>query len=324
MSRSSRARAEGTLPGQAAPVLVSVRRIWNRAPHSAFTDLVRFRGKWLCVFREAQGHAGDAGRIRVLESPDCGAWKTAALLSERGVDLRDPKLSVAPGGRLMLVCGGTAAGGSPGRRPRVSFSGNGLTWTPLAPVLAEGDWLWRVTWFRGKAYGVTYRLRSRRVWTISLVSSGEGTIYREVCRLAVTGKPNEATIRFRPDGEALALVRREGGSKRAWIGKSRHPYTRWEWHETGHRVGGPNFIILPGGALWAAGRRYGPEGPRTMIARMDEASLHPVWDLPSGGDCSYPGLAAFAGRFRVSYYSSHEGKSAIYLATLRFAKGERP
>src|SRR5260370_28362507 len=29
-----------------APEIVSVMKIWDRAPHSAFTDLVRWRGKW--------------------------------------------------------------------------------------------------------------------------------------------------------------------------------------------------------------------------------------------------------------------------------------
>ncbi len=41
--------------------------------------------------------------------------------------------------------------------------------------------------------------------------------------------------------------------------------------------------------------------------------------LPSGGDNSYPGFVVDAGKRTayVSYYSSHEGKAAIYLATLR-------
>jgi hypothetical protein len=59
-----------------------------------------------------------------------------------------------------------------------------------------------------------------------------------------------------------------------------------------------------------------------MIARMQGASLAPALVLPSGGDCSYPGLAFFGGRLWVSYYSSHEGRTAIYLAIVRFAKGE--
>ena len=32
------------------------------------------------------------------------------------------------------------------RVTRVSFSGDGLDWTPLVPVLGDQQWLWRVTW----------------------------------------------------------------------------------------------------------------------------------------------------------------------------------
>ncbi len=39
--------------------------------------------------------------------------------------------------------------------------------------------------------------------------------------------------------------------------------------------------------------------------------------LPSGGDTSYPGLVWHDGLLWVSYYSSHEGKSSIYLAKVR-------
>ena len=47
------------------PRLLSVERIWDRAEHSAFTDLIRHRGEWFCVFREGKQHGhGDTGRIR--------------------------------------------------------------------------------------------------------------------------------------------------------------------------------------------------------------------------------------------------------------------
>ena len=39
--------------------------------------------------------------------------------------------------------------------------------------------------------------------------------------------------------------------------------------------------------------------------------------FPSGGDTSYPGLVWHDGRLWMSYYSSHEGKSAIYLAQIQ-------
>jgi hypothetical protein len=305
--------------------LVSLRRIWSRAPHNAFTDLVRFKSRWYCALRESKNHVGDLGRVRVITSADGTGWTSAALFSERDVDLRDPKLSVAPGRRLMLLMGGSCytKGKYTGRQPRVAFSLDGRVWSRPQSILSEGDWLWRVTWRAGQAYGVTYRIVDKNRWTVTLVTSADGVSYSEVCRLRVPGKPNEATVRFRRDGRAIALVRREGGSRNAWIGSSRPPYTAWQWKEAHHRVGGPNVLVLPGGDMWAAGRGWLPEGPRTVVARMDHGRYVPVLELPSGGDCSYPGLVWHRGHLWVSYYSSHEGKTSIYLARIRLSEEGR-
>lgn len=104
--------------------VVSVERIWGRAGHSAFTDLVRFRGDLYCAFREGSGHIpGRNGVIRVIRSEDGMNWESVALLQERHVDLRDPKLSVTPDGRLMLNTGASYYHGSQRRRieSRVAF-----------------------------------------------------------------------------------------------------------------------------------------------------------------------------------------------------------
>src|SRR3954471_1308830 len=90
-----------------APVLVSVEKIWDRGAHNAFTDLVRWQGKWYCTFREADGHVGGDGKLRVLESADGNAWEPVALIAEEGIDLRDPKLSVTPKDQLMISAGGS-------------------------------------------------------------------------------------------------------------------------------------------------------------------------------------------------------------------------
>src|SRR4051812_13700253 len=142
-----------------APELVSVEKIWDRGGHNAFTDLARWRGKWDCTFREAEGHVGGDGKLRVLESADGRAWEPVALVAEEGIDLRDPKLSVTPDDRLMIVAGGSVYGGTKtlkGRQPRVVFSTDAREWTAPRRVLSEGEWLWRVTWHDGRAYGVSY------------------------------------------------------------------------------------------------------------------------------------------------------------------------
>jgi hypothetical protein len=81
-------------------------------------------------------------------------------------------------------------------------------------------------------------------------------------------------------------------------------------------IGGPNFIRLPDGNLWAAARRYGAK-PSTVLARMKRDSYRPVLTLPSGGDCSYPGMVWHNDLLWISYYSSHEGKACIYMAKIR-------
>ena len=85
----------GLTPALAAsPEAVSVQRIWDAGAHNAFTDLIRFRDRWYCTFREAEAHVGGNGKLRVLESDRGEKWDSAALLSEDGIDLRDPKLSI--------------------------------------------------------------------------------------------------------------------------------------------------------------------------------------------------------------------------------------
>ena len=45
--------------------LVGVKKIWDQAPHNAFTDLIRWNGKFYCAFREGLGHAGDLSLIHI-------------------------------------------------------------------------------------------------------------------------------------------------------------------------------------------------------------------------------------------------------------------
>jgi hypothetical protein len=331
------------LPASAAgPEIVSVIKIWDQGEHNAFTDLIRWKDRWYCTFREAAAHVGGDGKLRLLESADGEQWKPCALLTEKGIDLRDPKLSITPDNRLMIVAGGSVYEGKTlrGRQPRVAFSKDGREWTPTQRVLTEGEWLWRVTWHQGKAYGISYDASERSTpaakeaaktgkvepgpadWKLKLVVSDDGVNYDLVTHLDVPGHPNESTLRFLPDGEMVALVRREGGNTFGWIGRSKPPYKDWSWKETKHRFGGPNFIQLPSGELWAAGRSY-PGGAKTVLARMTvDGDYEPVLTFPSGGDTSYPGLVWHDSLLWMSYYSSHEGKSAIYLAKIKLPRAE--
>src|SRR3954451_15331958 len=87
----------------AGPEIVSVKKIWDQGKHNAFTDLIRWHDKWYCSFREADAHVGGDGQLRLLVSDDGDNWQSAALIGEKGIDLRDPKLSITPDDRLMIV-----------------------------------------------------------------------------------------------------------------------------------------------------------------------------------------------------------------------------
>lgn len=300
------------------PEIVSLARVWDRAPHCAFTDLLLHGGAWWLTFREAADHGASVGALRVLHSADGLAWESAAWIEEPGVDLRDPKLSVMPDGRLLLsTCGALydAAGQYRTRCPRVAFSADGRTWTAPKRVLAEDHWLWRVTWHEGVGYGVSKLGEGSQPRRAFLYRTGDGLAWEWLTELLLphdTWTASETTLRFLPDGELVALIRPN------WIGRSRPPYRDWTFTELAERLGGPNFLRVPDGTLWAAARGRGPGGqPATVLSRMTPTSYEPVLCLPSGGDCSYPGLVWHEGLLWVSYYSSHEGQARIYLARLR-------
>jgi hypothetical protein len=324
-----------TIPGLAQETaaqkyLLSVERIWDRAPHSAFTDLVDFNGRFYCTFREGSGHVpgreGNNGTIRVIVSDDGSNWRSAALIAESGVDLRDPKLSVTPDGRLMLLIGGSFYEGEKllRRETRVVFSdASGTRFGQPRPVSidprihTDGDWLWRVTWHRGIGYGVLYQLGGEE-YKAHLVSTRDGIGYRLVSTFAIEGRPNETTVRFLSTGEMVAWVRRERGNQNGWIGFSRAPYTDWTWKEQTARLGGPNLIALADDRLIGITRGHlADRKASTYVAMLGrEGAIEPLLTLPSGGDTSYAGMVRRGDRLFVSYYSSHEGKTGIYLAIL--------
>lgn len=310
-----------------------VRRIWDEAPHNAFPDLLRWRDHWWCALREGDAHVGGAdGAVRVLRSADGAAWEPVARITETDTDLREPRLSALPDGRLMIVAGGSVYLGTKqlrGRRPRVVFSADGRTWTAPRPVLGEGEWLWRVTWHEGVAYGAAFAESAAGPGgerTLVLYRSRDGLAWDRVTPLAVPGRPSETTLRFDAAGRMFAVVRREGGDRMGWFGSAAPPYHEWHWQSGNRRFGGPNLIARPDGGWILGTRDYSPEragvrpGESMLLALLDPSGRSsPLVTLPSGGDCSYPAMAWHAGRLWVAYYSSHEGKAAIYLARVRVA-----
>ena len=307
--------------------LVEVNKIWDKAPHSAFTDLARWNERFYCAFREGRGHVSTDGRIRILQSKDGNDWESAALVTLEGYDLRDAHLSVTPDDRLMLLGGAAPRKQDNQGAPTgtfVSFSEDGKSWTKPQIVVEPGRWLWCVTWHKGKAYGVSYAAGERMPY-LELLVSENGTEYRcHVDKLYGAGYPTEVTLRFDTDDTCYALVRRDRRGEEAssaLLGVSEPGYKKWQWHDLGegfNGFGGPNFIRIAGGHWIGAGRMH-DGGVHTALTYVDvtKGTMTKLLKLPSDRDTSYPGLVWYEGMLYVSYYSGHEGKTSIYLAKLK-------
>ena len=294
--------------------LVSVRKIWDQAAHNAFTDLVRFQGAWFCVFREGQGHVSPDGALRVLTSSDGETWTSAARITSATSDLRDAKITVTPAGQLMLSGAGALHDSSQATHQSLAwFSDDGIHWSEAVEIGDPGFWLWRTTWHGQDAYAMGYECGPHK--SLRLYHSKDGEHFETLVEtLLDDGYPNETSIVFDGD-QAYCLLRRDGAEPNGLLGKSLPPYTQWQWSDLGRKIGGPHLIRLADGRYVAAVRLYDGK-VRTSLCWLDveAGTLEEFLALPSGGDTSYAGLVEFEGRLWVSYYSSHEGKTSIYLA----------
>lgn len=306
--------------------LVEVRKIWDQAPHNAFTDLIRYRRQWFCVFREGAAHVSPDGALRVITSTDGKEWSSAALITSPTADLRDAKITITPDNHLMLSGAGALHQPAAAKHQTFAwFSDDGKKWSDAIPIGEPNFWMWRVTWHKGAAYGIGYDTAADKF--TRLYRSRDGKKYDTLVEnLFDKGYPNETSLIFLPDETCLCLLRRDAGKATAQLGSARPPYKDWQWKDLGEQVGGPHMIRLPDGRIVAAGRRY-DSTVRTSLMWLDPqaGTLTVFLKLPSGGDTSYPGLVWHDGLLWVSYYASHEGKTSIYLAKVKLpplAKGD--
>ncbi len=307
--------------------------IWEQAPHQAFTSLTWFEGRWYCAFREGEEHACHHGALRVIASSDGVVWESAARLTSpepRLPDLRDPKIGITPGGELLLL--GAATSRDPSERTR-SFcwrSREGSDWSAPAPIGNDGIWLWGWTSEGGTLYASGYGSPRERIG-VTLYRADAPPAFEKVALLCNEERhPNETALHFH-HGHGVAIIRRELAEGQlavppfnngtALLATATAPYTEWECSDLGLYIGGPMLLRLPSGELLLAGRRLDENRVhQCALWRVDEAErrLEQLLILPSGGDCSYPGMVWRDGALYLSYYSEHEGRAKIYFATITF------
>lgn len=255
--------------------------------------------------------------MRVLFSLNARTWCSTAKLESPGEDLRDPKLLATPDGRLAVLCGARSSESGRLRLRTVLFERSAEAhWDPPRVIGDPGVWIWRLTFApSGTALGLGYSIDP---YAVHLYATRDlRTLETVVATLCSDGHPSEHGLAFLPGGESVCLLRRDPGS--GLVGISQPPYREWSWKDLGVRIGGPCLSATPDGRLIAAVRLY-DDRVRTSICAVEPecGHLEELLTLPSGGDTSYPGLAWDGEDLLVTYYSSHEGLTAIYLARVRF------
>ena len=315
----------------------NVRRVFHNGEHNAFTDLVKFNGKFYLTFRSCpDGHmVHPTASIIILSSDDCKRWAKVHQFKVKFRDTRDPHFLVFKD-KLFVYTGTWYSGKT--TLPRsdydlnkhlgyAAWSKDGKKWQ--SPVMLEGTfghYIWRAAAFGDKAYlcgrrkidfEVLERGEGRKVESLML-ESDDGLIWKKRAVFQET-EGDETAFLFEKDGSIIGIGRR--GRANAQLLKSKPPYEKWERTAFDRYIGGP-LLKKWGDQFVVGGRKTIGGGPKTSMYWLDGIKLVEFAQLPSGGDTSYPGFVALSPtRAIMSWYSSHEtekGKSitAIYMAEL--------
>lgn len=289
-----------------------LKQVYSDGRHNAFTDLVKWQGRYFLTFRNGEAHKSMDGRILILSSKDLEGWNLEAEISTSGDD-RDPKFLVTPEQLFLFFPSATS------RTPRqggtlVSSSADGRKWSQPRQCFLDNFTFWRPKEFEGLYYVAAYyhtgpALEERRV---ELLKSKDALRWESLSTIHRDGS-SETALLFFPDGGLLATVRRK--EKPAALAKSKPPFKAWEISDLNAPLHGPAIIEM-GGRICAAGRKHLKEGgAQTALYVLEDEQLKEILTLPSGGDTSYPGLLPMGeDKLVMSYYSSHEGPASIYLA----------
>lgn len=243
-------------------------------------------------------------------------------------DLQTPRLSIAPGNRLMLTMYGEydRADGSalPMRRPYISFSEDGETFSDMVPSevyhpteneLSNGDFrISGVTWDQTtlNAYGFDH------MNPLTLFKTTNGTAFRAQRVLTgVDGSPNDVQVRFDKRNKMYVLIKRDEGDQKGVLAVSAAPYENFEYHPLDFRLHSPHFIILDDNTLVMGVREY--DNTAAMHIVVTDLMGHVLKAVPvtieQGG--GYPGGIVVHDRYLwLSYSSSLSGKSDVYMAKI--------
>ena len=279
--------------------------------HVGFTSLICFKGYWYCAFREGSSHMSRDGDIVLIRSRNGQDWQTCGRLSKPHADLRDPKwlihqqrLYLTAGQRLTTHC-----------RTLIWHSHNGKDWSPAKQLTAKQDnaWLWQAIRHDNMLYGFAYPCGKPYGQPLQWMQAPASKAMQSIKQMDdISGFANEVALTQDEHG-IYALLRRD--PEVGLYGICTSPITGdWQWTALTERIGGPSIIRIQQHSILCY-RRYQPQ-VCLVLSYTTQTGVSESLALPSGGDCSYACMIARHNQLWVSYYSSHQGRSRIYIARL--------
>jgi hypothetical protein len=287
----------------------SVEKLVANNLHNAFTALIKWKDQYWLAFRQAKEHNTSDGEIVLMRSSDGNKWEETRRVNILPDD-RDPQF-VATADRLFLYI---PAMQGQDLTSYVTYTDDGQNWSEPVAVYQPRYIMWKPTVHDGKFYAAVHlKSNDGKERDVHLVTSPDGVEWEKISLIRGGNWESETTIFFERDGQITAFLRQKYGSPRSSLLMAKPPYTEW-MATPGNITFGGHAIHTFKGANYFFSRASKGSDSVAMIYTYADGKLTPYCELPSGGDCSYPEAVQMGDEMLVSYYSSHEGKTNIYLA----------
>lgn len=294
---------------------LEVRKVLADGKHNAFTAMRRFKGDLWLAFRSGDAHNSPTADVLVLRSKDGRDWQQAYKL-DVAKDDRDPQF-VATEKRLFLYC--PSMDGKE-LNSWLAYTDDGTTWSAPQKVYEPQFILWKPCIHDGVFYAAAHKKDESsggKGREVHFVKSTDGVKWEKVSTIRAGNWESETTLFFDEKHHATAFLRQKYGSPQAQILEAVPPYTTWASRPAGSPHFSGHSVHTFRGVTYLLTRSVGPgKTSGSTIYTFADGKLTPYCELPAGGDCAYLEAVEEGANMLVSYYSTHEGSTNIYLAVV--------
>jgi hypothetical protein len=207
----------------------------------------------------------------------------------------------------------------------VTHTDDGKTWSKSEPTLPPKYILWKPFAHDGRFYATMHKkdeVSGGKGREVQMIVSSDGLKWDIVSKIRGGNWESETTLWPGPGKKMTAFLRQKYGSPPCQVLEADAPYNEWKPiatpvnHLSGHCVHTIDGVTY----LMSRTVDYKTKKSGTMIYVYVDGKATPYCELPSGGDCAYPEAVRVGDDLLVSWYSSHEGTTNIYLARVPLKK----